>query len=58
MNRISVKPVVEPKEVEKDIMNALTRHAQLDARRITVVSHGDRVVLSGSVRTSGEREEA
>jgi len=33
-NRIAVKPLVEPKEVEKDIVNALKRHAQLDARRI------------------------
>jgi osmotically-inducible protein OsmY len=56
-NRIAVKPVVEPKEVERDIVNALTRHAQLDARRITVEAHGDRVVLFGSVRTWAEREE-
>jgi len=57
-NRIKVKPVVVPKEVERDIVNALTRHAQLDARRITVESHGDKVVLSGSVLTWTEREEA
>lgn len=36
---------------------ALKRSAELDARRITVETRGDRVILRGSMRSWAERQE-
>jgi osmotically-inducible protein OsmY len=59
-NLIAVRPRQQPSphEVRRRIMDALVRSAQTDAERIAVEVDGGKVVLSGTVRTWIEREEA
>lgn len=57
-NNITVSPAVSPKDVETRIVEALRRHADIDARRINVAADGARVVLTGFVRSWNERGEA
>jgi osmotically-inducible protein OsmY len=47
-----------PKDVSQRISDALTRNAQLDARRISVSTEGSTAVLDGSVSSWAERDEA
>jgi osmotically-inducible protein OsmY len=57
-NQITVKPAVKPRDVKDKIESAFRRNALLDSRRITVETRGSWVILSGSVRSWGERAEA
>jgi osmotically-inducible protein OsmY len=57
-NQITVKPPVKPMDTKDKIESAFRRNAMLDARRITVETRGSCVILSGSVRSWGERAEA
>jgi osmotically-inducible protein OsmY len=57
-NSITVKPRVEPSEIQKKILDAFKRNAEVDANRIQVETHGSEVVLKGTVRSWIEREEA
>jgi osmotically-inducible protein OsmY len=57
-NVITVKPKAEPSELQRKIMDAFKRNAEVDANRITVEANGSEVVLKGTVRSWIEREEA
>jgi osmotically-inducible protein OsmY len=57
-NKIVVQPAVTAAVVKAQIAAALKRSAELDARRITVETRGDTVILRGSVRSWAERQEA
>lgn len=53
-NRITVKPRAVTAQVEKQITNALARHAQLDARQIHVTTSGSTATLTGHVHSLDE----
>lgn len=57
-NNIVVSPAASPTDVETRILDALRRHADIDARRIHVTVEGARVLLNGFVRSWNERDEA
>jgi len=60
-NDIAIEPIkpipVNEQEVKDKIEAAFQRNAILDSRRITVETHGSKVILRGSVRSWAEREQ-
>jgi osmotically-inducible protein OsmY len=57
-NHIVVRPIPEQVAIKSQIQAALIRNARLDADRIAVEVRGDRVILSGTVQSWIERDEA
>ena len=57
-NLITIKPVANPTNVQQKIAAAFQRSATIDAGRISVEVVGRRVILSGKVRSIGEKEDA
>ncbi len=57
-NHIVVKPVAERVAIKSHIQAALIRNARLDSDRVSVEVRGEHVVLSGTVQSWIERDEA
>lgn len=57
-NRITLTPRVSAADTKQRIESAILRNAMLDASSIDVVVAGDKVTLSGQVRSWAERRQA
>jgi len=57
-SQIAVKPAAKPSEVKTKIQEAFQRNARLDAQKIKAEIEDGKLVLSGTVRSWVEREEA
>ena len=58
INLITIKPVLSVSNVEKKIIDAFQRNASIDAKKITVNVDGNKVILTGTVRSFAEKEDA
>lgn len=58
INLITLKPRVTSLEISRQISSAFTRNAILDAANLKVSIQGDKVILTGTVNSFAEKEQA
>lgn len=58
INLILIKPKVSASDIEKRISSAFHRSATIDSEKITASVSGNKVILSGTVSSYAEKEEA
>lgn len=58
INLITLKPRVTSSEISHQISSAFTRNAILDAANLKISIQGDKVVLTGTVNSFAEKEQA
>jgi osmotically-inducible protein OsmY len=58
VNRVSLKPLISPVDVKSQIVRALERAAEVDAKKISVETRDSKVILRGAVKSWVERDEA
>jgi osmotically-inducible protein OsmY len=58
INNIKVVSLIAPKDVKNKIFAAFHRSATVDAERITILTEGSKVILSGKVRSYVEKRDA
>lgn len=57
-NLITIKPKLNPFELEQKISAAFQRNATIDAGKVNVSTLGNKVILTGKVRSFAESEDA
>lgn len=57
-NRVNVTPMISPVDVKGQIIKAMERAAEVDAKKISVETRDTKVILRGAVKSWVEREEA
>ena len=57
-NNVKVIPRLNPSEIKQKINAAFHRSATVDSEKVKVAVDGNKVILSGKVRTYAERKEA
>jgi osmotically-inducible protein OsmY len=58
INLITVKPKLEALDIQQKINSAFHRNATIDAQRIKVEVNGNKVILTGKVRSFAEKDDA
>lgn len=58
INLIKIKPKVNASELQKKISAAFRRNAMVDASKVAVSTIGNKVILTGKVRSFAESEDA
>lgn len=57
-NRIKIVPLLSPSEVKRRINSAFHRSATVDSEKIEITVDGNKVILSGKVRSYAEKKDA
>jgi osmotically-inducible protein OsmY len=57
-NAIRITPIVAPQDIKHKIQEAFRRNAEVDARNVSIDTHGSEVTLRGEVRSWSERDQA
>ena len=58
INRIKLKPSINPSEVRSKILNEFERNARIDASKISIEIENSKIILRGTVRSWAEHKEA